>query len=365
MRTTRRLHLLGSSALLTLTVLLAACGDETAPTSTPAVTATRAAGTVSSAGTTPAGAVTAAASVVPTGSAAATTTIVAGVATSAATTAMGAATTGAAAGSAVVATGTSAAGTATATRAAATTTGAASTGTSAALPTTAPMPATPAATSAATAASTAGTVGTVTGATTGGAAGVPAAAASPAAAAGSATAAGAVRYAIGMGSEGAYTVNEKFANLPAPNDAVGKTDQVTGQIVLGPNGQVVEGGRIVVNVQSLKSDQDRRDNYIRNTSLESSKFPEATFVIRSAEGLMGPLGASPTDFRITGDLTLHGVTRPVTWNATASQSGDTINGTATLTVKMQDFMITPPMIAILTTSDMAKLDLKIVARRMA
>lgn len=216
------------------------------------------------------------------------------------------------------------------------------------------MPATAAATSAATAASTVAAAGTVTGGTS----------VAPATS-GSATTAGATRYAITMGSEATYTVNEKFAMLPAPNDAVGKTDQVTGQIVLGPNGQVVEGGRVVVNVQSLTSDRMQRDNYIRMTSLESAKFPEATFVIRSAEGLTGPLGTAPTTFRLTGDLTLHGVTKPVTWNVTAAQSGDTINGTASLTVKMQDFGMTPPMVAILTTSDMAKLDLKIVARRMA
>ncbi len=349
----RRLHLLGSSTLLTLTVLLAACGGESVATSAPAATATRAAGTATAAVTNVAGAAT---------SAAGASSPVAGTAQAAGSAAVStgnaAASTAIVAGSATVATGTSAAATATGTRIAATTTGAASTGTSAALPTTAPMPLTPGATSAATAAgAVVAPAGTVTGATTGGAAASPAAA-------GSAPSAGAVRYAIGMGSEGSYTVNEKFANLPAPNDAVGKTDQVTGTLVLGPNGQVIEGGRVVVNIQSLMSDRMQRDNYLRNTSLESSKFPEAIFVIRMAEGLNAPLGAAPVNFQLMGDLTLHGVTRPVVWNATATQGGDTINGTATLTVRMQDFMITPPMVAILTTSDMAKLDLKIVARRM-
>lgn len=352
MRMTRRLHLLGPSALLTLTVALTACGgEEAAPTSTSAgaaTTATRAAATViSTTGAGVATTITGATMAATGGSAvAATRPATTGSVTAGATTAASPAVAGS-----VVAT----------TRPA--TTGSAAAGTPAASPAITPAVATAGATTAATTVAVATTSGTVTsGAVTGGTAASPAA--SPATS-GSAVAAGAARYTLMMGSEATYTVNEKFANLPAPNDAVGKTDQVTGQIVLGPNGQPVEGGRIVVNVQSLKSDQDRRDNYIRMNSLQSSMFPEAVFVIRSAEGLPATLGAMPTNFRILGDLTLRGVTKPVTWTATATQSGDTLNGTATLTVRMQDFEIMPPMVAILTTSDMAKLDLKIVARRMA
>ena len=166
-------------------------------------------------------------------------------------------------------------------------------------------------------------------------------------------------------SEASYTVNEKFANLPAPNDAVGKTNQITGQIALTPDGKVADGGKITVNIMSLTSDRSQRDNYIRNNSLQSGMFPEAVIVITSAEGLNAPLGGSPTLFKLIGTMTIHGVTKPITWDTTASMTGDTINGNATTTFKMGDFNIMPPMVAILSTSDMVKLDMKITAKKVA
>jgi len=166
-------------------------------------------------------------------------------------------------------------------------------------------------------------------------------------------------------SEASYTVNEKFANLPAPNDAVGKTNQITGQIALTPDGKVADGGKITVNVMSLTSDRSQRDNYIRKNSLESGMFPDAVLMITSAEGLNAPLGGSPTRFKLIGTMTIHGVTKPITWDTTASMTGDTINGNASTTFKMGDFNIMPPMVAILSTSDTVKLDMKITAKKAA
>ena len=166
-------------------------------------------------------------------------------------------------------------------------------------------------------------------------------------------------------SEASYTVNEKFANLPAPSDALGKTNQIMGQIALTPDGKVADGSKITVNVMSLTSDRSQRDNYIRNNSLQSNMYPEAVIMITSAEGLNAPLGGSPTQSKLIGMMTIHGVTKPITWDTTASMTGDTLNGTATTTFKMGDFNITPPMLAILSTSDTVKLDMKITAKKAA
>jgi len=164
-------------------------------------------------------------------------------------------------------------------------------------------------------------------------------------------------------SEASYTVNEKFANLPFPSDAVGKTNQVQGQIALGPDGKVVDGGKITVNVMSLTSDRIQRDSFIRMNSLESNKYPDAVLVITGAEGLNGPLSGTPTNFKLNGQMTLHGVTKPLTFDTIATLTGDTINGTATVVFKMGDFNIMPPQVAILTTSDVVKLEIKINAKK--
>lgn len=164
-------------------------------------------------------------------------------------------------------------------------------------------------------------------------------------------------------SQAQYTVNEKFANLPFPSDAVGTTKQVQGQIVLGPDGKVADGGKIVVNIQSLTSDRIQRDSFIRMNSLDSNMYPDATFVITSAEGLNAPMSTTPIQFKLNGQMTIHGTTKPLTWDVTATMNGDTITGTATTTFKMEDFNFQPPMLAILTTSDVVKLDMNITAKK--
>lgn len=166
-------------------------------------------------------------------------------------------------------------------------------------------------------------------------------------------------------SEASYVVNEKFANIPVPNDAVGKTKDIQGQIAFGPDGRVADGGKITVNVKSLTSDRPQRDNYIRMNSLESNQYPDAVLIITGAEGLNGPLSGTPANFKLTGQMTIHGVTKPLIFDTIATMTGDTINGTATVVFKMGDFNIMPPQIAILTTSDVVKLQLQINAKKAA
>ncbi len=170
---------------------------------------------------------------------------------------------------------------------------------------------------------------------------------------------------VPMQSRARYTVNEQFTNLPTPNDAVGETGGVAGQIVLDAQGLPAPGSTITVDMRTLTSDRPPRDIYLRQNSLESDKFPTATFVVTSAEGMNAPLTATPTAFRLVGTMTLHGVTRPLTWETTAATDGDAISATATTRFKMEDFGITPPKIAVLTTSDMVKLDMKLVLTRKA
>ena len=61
------------------------------------------------------------------------------------------------------------------------------------------------------------------------------------------------------------------------------------------------------------------------------------------QGLTSPLPASgEVQFTIAGNLTAHGITKPTTWAATASFATDQIKGSATTTVKFEDFGMTPP-----------------------
>jgi polyisoprenoid-binding protein YceI len=73
---------------------------------------------------------------------------------------------------------------------------------------------------------------------------------------------------------------------------------------------------IVVDTESIFTNHEERDEHMRSPDfLNVEEFPEMTFVARSAEPL------SETTGRITGELTLLGVTRPVTFEARLNKAG--------------------------------------------
>jgi polyisoprenoid-binding protein YceI len=160
------------------------------------------------------------------------------------------------------------------------------------------------------------------------------------------------------GNEARYRVREQLVNLDLPNDAVGVTHEISGMLVVNPNGTVVpDSSRIVVNVAALKSDKDRRDAYIKTHTMETAKFPTVTIVPKSFEGLTAKPGAAPIDFDMVGDLTVHGVTHPTTWKVTAHSEGGDIVGTATTSFTFKDFSLDQPKVSVLlSVEDTIKLE---------
>lgn len=145
------------------------------------------------------------------------------------------------------------------------------------------------------------------------------------------------------GSVARYRVKEELARVSVPGDAVGETPDVVGAIVFSADGSVQPGSRIVVDLRTLRSDEARRDNFLRRNSLESNRFPLAEFVIREVSGLSWPLPESgETDFQLHGDMTLHGVTAPLTWDVIATFGLDGVTGQATTRFQFGDFDISKP-----------------------
>jgi polyisoprenoid-binding protein YceI len=66
----------------------------------------------------------------------------------------------------------------------------------------------------------------------------------------------------------------------------------------------------------------------------------------------------PVSFRLTGDLTIHGVTNLAAWVVNANVAGDTLTGTATTTIRLPDYGMTPPQVPIvLAVDDSVRLEL--------
>jgi polyisoprenoid-binding protein YceI len=160
-----------------------------------------------------------------------------------------------------------------------------------------------------------------------------------------------------------YRVNEQLAFVNGPKQAVGRTKAVTGTMKVA--GDTVEAVRIEADLTQLTSDEDRRDNAIRQRGLESDRYPRA--ILELAEPL--PLGSTPArgeEVRGSGKarLTVHGVTREVDLLVTGRWSGETIQVVGQLPVKMSDYQIQAPRFGpVVSIEDSAAVDFNLVFER--
>lgn len=176
---------------------------------------------------------------------------------------------------------------------------------------------------------------------------------------------GAARYAIvAAESSASYIAREKFVNRPLPNEAVGTTTAIKGELVVGADGQF-HPSQVTVDLRTLQSDSSRRDNALRGRWLESDKYPLAEFSISGVAGAAPKLAeGQPVPFKLAGKLKVHGTEKAVTWEATGTRGGDTLKLEASIALKMSDFGIEPPDIAgMLKAEDALRLQVKLVARK--
>jgi polyisoprenoid-binding protein YceI len=143
---------------------------------------------------------------------------------------------------------------------------------------------------------------------------------------------------------------------------VGRTSDVAGTILFDASGAVLaDRSRITVDLTKLESDSPMRDQYVRRATLKTTQFPTADFVVTATPGLPIPLPISGTAaFELVGDLTVHGVTRPTTWQATATFAEGAVTGMATTTVLITDFGMEPPKAGpVLGIEDAVRLELDV------
>jgi polyisoprenoid-binding protein YceI len=173
-------------------------------------------------------------------------------------------------------------------------------------------------------------------------------------------AAASVKYLVAAdGNEARFRVRERLAGKDLDNDAVGVTKAVTGSIMFDDAGKVVrDSSRFTVDLTTLATDNARRDGYVRRNTLETEKFPTATFVPFQLLGLESGLPTSGSfTFQMVGELTLHGVSRLTTWSVTAQASNDTYTGAAVTQFKFADFQMTQPRVPIvLSVKDSIQLE---------
>jgi polyisoprenoid-binding protein YceI len=87
--------------------------------------------------------------------------------------------------------------------------------------------------------------------------------------------------------------------------------KVTGAILFDPAQPAVTSVEVEVDVASIYTGVDRRDNHLRSADFfDVEKFPTMYFKSTDTEVIGMNL------LKVTGDLTIHGITRPVSFDVT-------------------------------------------------
>ncbi len=174
-------------------------------------------------------------------------------------------------------------------------------------------------------------------------------------------------YKVGTGSAAGYRVKEFFIGGLAKVDAVGRSDALTGSVVLGRDGKSLQlqSVNVVVDTTKLKSDESKRDDQMKSIGLETNKFPAATFVSSAAVTLDADSeSGKPVKATVSGRLTLHGVTRDVQVAVDAQLRSGTMEIVGRVDIAMKDYGIDPPEIAdFVKADDNGALEFKLVLRK--
>jgi polyisoprenoid-binding protein YceI len=175
-------------------------------------------------------------------------------------------------------------------------------------------------------------------------------------------------------SRASYLVDEEFfggalAKLGIPAGlakVVGSTQAIEGRLQLNLDDLSAPLGENIftVRINTLTTDREDRDQWIRENGPRLDSFPIATFVAKAIEGAPATYNeGEEVSFKLSGDLTIRNITRPVTFDVRASLNGDTLTGVATTRLLMSDFGIEQLSFAnTLTVADEFGLEIHITAK---
>ena len=136
-----------------------------------------------------------------------------------------------------------------------------------------------------------------------------------------------------------YRVEEVL--FGANTTATGRTSTVTGSLTI--DGSKATAATFTVDVASIASDDSRRDRQFAGRIMSTSEFPTATFVLTQpiAFGSVPAEGAQ-IKAKATGDLTLRGVTKSVTFDVTAQLEGGKVGVLGNIPITFTDYQIPSP-----------------------
>ena len=138
-----------------------------------------------------------------------------------------------------------------------------------------------------------------------------------------------------------------FSTTPL-EDITGLSNDVKGSVTFNVNDLKTLKGKISVSVASIKTGIDMRDGHMRSANwLDADSFPETSFEIKKVNDVKS-VADNKLTAKVTGDFTLHGVTKEVIAETTLTYldeseqtkmraPGDLLGVQAKFNVKLSDY----------------------------
>ncbi|GAA2448393.1 YceI family protein [Agromyces soli] len=146
-------------------------------------------------------------------------------------------------------------------------------------------------------------------------------------------------WTVADGSFAGYRVDEVLNGTDVT--VTGRTEQVTGELTVA--GLTLESASFEVDVASIATDSANRDDYFRSEALRTDEFPTASFVLTEPISVdAAPAVGEVRTVQATGELTLAGVTKPVTVELQAVLNGASGQVAGSIPITFADFGVAAP-----------------------
>lgn len=137
-----------------------------------------------------------------------------------------------------------------------------------------------------------------------------------------------------------------------PFTAVGTTSAISGAVAF--DGKNLSFGTIQVNARTLKTDDSRRDGALARLILKSENDANEFIVFRPTGTNKIPKTipkGTPFTFSLLGDLTISGITKPISFDVTMTLTDTIITADIASILKRSDFSLTVPNLPFIASVD--------------
>jgi polyisoprenoid-binding protein YceI len=159
---------------------------------------------------------------------------------------------------------------------------------------------------------------------------------------------------VGKGSIVGYRVSETL--IGQASTAVGRTSKVWGSLDI--SGTTINKATFSADMASVVSDQAQRNSQFDGRIMDVAQYPTATFALTSPIKLTAvPEQGTVANYSATGNLTMHGVTKPITFSIAIEGTSSGMEALAEIPIQFSTWKIANPSIGgFVTTANSGTLE---------